>query len=305
MKTIRELGRGTSVWIEENGVLREYVVVGKHKSCIEVLRNRCCANMRMNGTQESTYESSELDSWLNDDEGFMIRFSDAVRGCIVSNSIETYGYSGTPHKISRRCYIPSRSNIFGTYMAETDERWGYIIYMLSDGGSLVGKSDVGNDCAWWLRSPSTSTAYNYVTTAGAASSSTTTSSLPYVRPVIALSPDTPVSEAPGNIILMPDESMVKQIDAICYAGSSQRRPAKARVIVGSAGLQNVTVEVTNNARDLAPAWVDATGGGEVTLANATKTSELWEIGVRLRGDADKSQGNAWYFNEPVILIEEE
>lgn len=85
------------------------------------------------------------------------------------------------------------------------------------------------------------------------------------------------------------------------AGTSVARPKKMVVKCETYNLTNLSVKVTNNYDDANPVWYNATIGEEVTLANDSKESTNWAIGIHCYGETiDLNDG---YFKEPYILLE--
>ena len=68
-----------------------------------------------------------------------------------------------------------------------------------------------------------------------------------------------------------------------------------------AGASAQTIQISNNAKDANPAWVTCEPNQVVDLPNAEKTTDLWELGVKI---AAQGEGRVTC-GEPVAIVEEE
>ena len=308
-RTIKQLFPGTSVWLEYNGNLEEWLVTEDTNSTrVVILRKFLLPTARrMHSSNVSVYNGCEMDLWLeNETTGYLAGFDAATLACLTSTSIQTYTYGDTePTIISRRSFIPSQDNLFGNDSIETEISWLTALmraYNTTSGDTArIGRLETNNlACSYFLRSPGSASQFRLVKGDGTSYVSNASSNSNYVRPALSVSADTLVSDEGADIIkLLPDPSKTyREVSFTGYLGSMQMLPKKTRVIANAVNLYDVDVQVTNNAKDAEPVWVDATGGEEITFMNTTKTSEDYEIGVKCYGKSD----GIGYFNEPTVLI---
>ena len=314
-RTIKQLVPGTTIWIGYNGTLEEWLVTNDiNANRVIILRKYVLETARrMHSSNVSVYDGCEMDVWLeNDIDGYLAGFDSAVLACFTATSIQTYTYGQTgTTDIARRCFLPSGDNMFDDSSIETELSWLpslYLAYETSNANTArIGRKKSDNTAQnWWLRSPFNATQFRFVNNNGAASNNNASSNY-FVRPALSVSADTLVSDEGADIIkLLADQSITyREVEFTGFIGSMQQRPAKARVISNAVNLYDVNVWVSNNAKDAEPVWVNATGGGEVTLNNASHTTAEYEIGVKCYGKSKYgSNGAVGYFNEPVVLIEE-
>lgn len=59
------------------------------------------------------------------------------------------------------------------------------------------------------------------------------------------------------------------------------------------------LHISNNAKDTSPVWVECENNGVAELANTTKTTDNWELGVKIYA---KSGGRATV-GEPALIVE--
>lgn len=293
--------------MEYNGQLEDWIVTNDSNAERTILlRKVLLPARRMHSSNVSVYTGCEMDNYLtNEDTGYLSGFDAATKACLVATDIQTYTYGDTsPTTIARRCFIPSEDNLFGNNSVET-EKWWLRALMEYANTDTANTARIGRDAAntaqdWWLRSPSSATRFRIVSSNGTVIGNNATYSV-YPRPALSVASATIVSPEGTDIIrLLPDPTKTyREVEVTGYAGSSQNRPRKARVIVDAVNLYDVSVMVSNNAKDANPAWVDATGGLEVTLTNTEKTSENWEIGIKMYGKSD----TIGWFTEPAVLVE--
>lgn len=318
-RTIKDLMPGTIIWIGYNGDLEEWIVTNdSNASRVIVLKKYTLPNKRdmgiLPGSQIVNYGDTGMDAWLeNDVTGYLSGFDNATLACFSATTIQIYGYGdSTSTSISRRCFLPCQDNMFGNNSIETETSWLPALYLAYDTGdgntARLARTNNNTLVQYFTRTPFNAKQYNVIKTNGTMASMASYTESWYVRPALSISADTLVSDDGEEIIkLLPDQTRTyREVEFIGYLGSMQQRPAKARVISNAVNLYDVNVQVSNNAKDAEPVWVNATGGGEVTLANTAHTTADFEIGIKCYGKSSYgSSGAVGYFNEPVVLIEEE
>ena len=116
-------------------------------------------------------------------------------------------------------------------------------------------------------------------------------------------PATIVSDGTEDTIyLLPDSAKTyREVDAVVYVGSSDKRPKMARALVEAANCTDLQLWVSNNAKDDNPTWVSVANGGTAELSNTAKITDAWELGVKIYA---KSGGRA-EIGEPVVIAEME
>ena len=86
-RTLKQLDLGTSVYLEENGTPKEYILLKKDVDGCILLRAQALEARRINPTNVSNYEGSEMDNWLiNEETGYMSLFNTATKNAIISRS---------------------------------------------------------------------------------------------------------------------------------------------------------------------------------------------------------------------------
>ena len=86
-----------------------------------------------------------------------------------------------------------------------------------------------------------------------------------------------------------------------YLGSTANRPKQALINILVNNLYDTSIQLSNNAKDTSPVWVEVENGGSITFDNETKETDNWELGVKFYG---KSNGYGTV-GEAVVLVEEE
>ena len=82
-------------------------------------------------------------------------------------------------------------------------------------------------------------------------------------------------------------------------GESAKRPKKARVVTTITKATEFSIKATNNYGDANPAWETVAADGVVAFTNTTKTTDNWELGVKIYA---KSQDKA-EATEPAMIVE--
>ena len=307
-RTLKQLDLGTSVYIEENGTPKEYVLLKKDVDGCILLRAQALVARRINPTNVSNYEGSEMDNWLiNEETGYMSLFNTATKNAIISRSRPTFEYGDAEcHYISRRAFLLTYGELFLSTPTALEPLTTIVPSLMlwkgaSDGNSArICYNEAGQAVFWWESSPYSATGFYYVG-AGGTSSYYYASGASWARPALNVSSDTIVSNEGAEIIyLMPS----KGYREVAFSGEVleiERRPKKAVVEYDAANLYDVAVEICNNYGDANPVWVPCTSGVEVDLTNTVKQTTDWQVGVRCYG---KSQGYG-YFEEPIVKLEVE
>lgn len=264
---------------------------------------------KMNATDEATYIDSLMDTWLNDASGgYLSYFDEKMRWCIIPSTIKIKPYnSDAVTEIARMAYLLSQNEVTnGGVEGES------ILPMLKahsgqtgDDAARTTLTDSGRKFGWWLRTADSEKQFNYVglngnvgaftATGGGASLST--------RPVFKVANNTLVSDASADTIyILPDASKpYRELSFTAFLGGAAKRPKRAKVQVSVTSATKQTIQISNNAKDANPAWVTCNVDEVVELPNAAKTTDLWELGVKIsaQGEGRVTCG------EPVAIVEEE
>lgn len=284
-----------------------YWPIRKDADGVVLLRQHVLDEQRkMNATNEATYIDSLMDAWLNDEtSGYLSYFDEKMRACIIPSSIKIKPYnSDTVTEIARQVYLLSESEVTaGGVEGES------ILPMLKahsgqtdDSGARIAYNNTGNKAFWWLLSAYTAEQFWAVTFEGY-TVAINASSRYSPRPVFKVANATLVSDASEDTIyILPDASKpYRELSFTAFLGGATNRPKRAKVQVSFTGATAQTIEISNNAKDANPAWVTCGVDEVVELPNAEKTTDLWELGVKIsaQGEGRVTCG------EPVAIVEEE
>lgn len=303
-RTLGQLDLGTSVWIAENNVMHEYVLMSKDSAGCIMLRANAVEVRRMNPTNVAVYEGSEMDSWLTDDQtGFLSRFDAATLAAIVSHTRPTYSYGDTEcHYISRRAFLLTQGELFLSTPTALEPlkniTSSLMIWKGTDGSSAarIGLNEELSAVYWWLSSPFSAAGFFYVNAGGASNTGSASYAGCWARPALNVSADTIVSDEGADPIYLLPSGGYREVSFHGKVGEDTNRPSVAVVEYDAVNLYDVVVEVCNNYGDASPVWMPCTSGQQVTLANNSKQTETWQVGVRCYG---KSQSYG-YFDEPIV-----
>lgn len=303
-RTISQLDLGTSVWIAENNVMHEYVLVSKDSAGCIMLRANAIEARRMNPTSVAVYEGSKMDSWLTDDQtGFLSRFDAATLAAIVSHTRPTYSYGDTEcHYISRRAFLLTQGELFlstPTALEPLKNITSSLMIWKGTNGSSAARIGLNEELSavfWWLSSPGSAASFFCVSTGGASNTVNAADTSCWARPALNVSADTIVSDEGADPIYLLPSGGYREVSFHGKVGEDTNRPSVAVVEYDAVNLYDVVVEVCNNYGDASPVWMPCTSGQQVTLANNSKQTETWQVGVRCYG---KSQSYG-YFDEPIV-----
>ena len=266
------------------------------------------AQKRMHGTNVAEYNGCEMDTYLSaETEGFRSAyFSAALQACLVPTQIKCYSLENdTTITIARDIFIPSYTEM--GWASDHDEGASLLPALktykntTNDNTARIANNTSGTACYWWMRSANSATQFRNVNSLGGASSSNASDSLWWFRPLLSVAGATLVSDdTEDTIYLFPNSAApYREADAVIYMGSSVARPKKARLITTVTNATESTLQVSNNAKDENPVWVTVGVDGVAEFANTVKTTEKWELGVKVYA---KSGGRAT-ITEPVMMVE--
>ena len=285
----------------------DYWPIRKDADGVVLLRKNVLDEQRkMNATAEATYISSLMDVWLNDETaGYLSYFDDKMRACIIPSTIKIKPYnSDVVTEIARQVYLLSESEVTNGGL-EGDS----ILPMLkahtgetNDNNARKATNSVGASKNWWLRNAASTTQFQFILSNGAVSY-TNADKDSSVRPVFKVANNTLVSDkTEDTIYILPDASKpYRELSFTAFLGGAANRPKRAKVQVSLTGASAQTIQISNNAKDANPVWVPCEPDQVVELPNAQKTTDLWELGVKIYA---KGEGRVTC-GEPVAIVETE
>ena len=311
-RTIADLPLGSVVVLLENGVNTNYILVNKDANGCELLRELALdTSRRMNPTNTTVYETSEMDAYLNDTEtGFLSLFNAATLSVISARSISTFTFGDTEaHYISRRCYLPSYGAMLITTPTELEPDASYL-WALSDckktfdsNQMRIAKKADESAVYWWLRSPNSATSFYSVYSNGNCGAYSAASAIS-VRPALNVAPATIVSdEGADTIYLLPSER-AHTLEFKGMVGETNQRPTYGCAHVLGTNVNGIVIKATNNYGDTVPVWQTVQNGAQFEFTNTTKETENWQVGIHVFG-AVVTNLSPGYFEEPQMLVEVE
>ena len=301
-RTLSQLDLGTSVYIEESGTPKEYILIKKDVGGCILLRAQAIEVRRINPTNVSNYENSEMDNWLiNEETGYLSLFDTATKNAIVSRSRPTYDFGDSECRyISRRAFLLTQGEMFNSTPSAVEPltTLSPVLSLWNPTLGRICKNESDAAVIWWLSSPYSAARVYSVYGNGTSDSYVASNASNWARPALNVASATIVSdEGADRIYLMPDQSY-REVNFSGKALEVAERPIKAVVEYEATNLYDVVVEVCNNYGDASPVWVPCTSGVEVDLTNTVKQTTDWQVGIRCYG---KSQGYG-YFEEPIIKL---
>ena len=260
---------------------------------------------KMNNTNVSTYIDSLMDIWLNNTEsGYLSRFDAKMQACIIPTTIKIKpAGSDTVTEIARQAFLLAESNVVAAGGVEGDS----ILSVLkthtgetNDNDARKAYNSAGTAVVYWLRSAFSAEQFGYVGTFGDVYSVNASNNYS-ARPAFKVANATMVSDATEDTIyILTDASkLYRELSFVAYCGETTTRPKKAKVQLDITNATEYTVQISNNAKDETPAWVDCTVDQVVELSNTTKTTGNWVLGVKV---CAKSEGRA-VCGQPVVIAE--
>ena len=312
---ISQLTPGCAVYVDENGVHTPYIYLGLDGSGnARLLRHYAVVAKRMHSANVAHYDGCEADLWMeNEQTGFLSRFDAATINALEPTTICMSDYTlnegGTVEypEITRRCMALSYKEL-GYGGSETDKSFLAALqtyYNTTNANTArIGRSSDETAVFWWMRSGFSASQFRYVSNGGGAYGSNATNGGSWQRPAISVAPATIVSdEGADSIFLLPEGRRTYwEISATALLGSSAQRPKKAKLMIAETSISEATYQVSNNAKDAAPVWVNCQNGGVCELTNTAKETDAYELGVKIHA---KSGVHTGHVGEPVLIVEKE
>ena len=312
-RTISELTAGTKIYydVTHGGETKpwEFIVLGPSEqgNSTLIMFALCVEQKRMNPTNVAEYNECECDTYL-DDAFLTAHFDEKLIAALTPTQIKCYSIANSAvQTLAKKCFLASYTEL--DWSSEIDEGASYLPTLktwsgkTNDSAARVAYNAAGVASNWWLRSAASESQFRGVGTGGYADSYDASYSGYWLRPVLSVANATIVSDqGEETIYILPDPNkLYREAEATVFLGSSVKRPKKARLLTDVTNATEQVFKVSNNAKDENPVWVTADSTGVVDLANTTKTTENWELGVHIYV---KSGGKA-VVQEPILLVETE
>lgn len=214
-RTISQLDVGTSVYIREAGVPKEYVLLKKDDDGCILLRAYALKAMRMNPPKNTKYEGSEMDCYLNNpDTGFLSLFDAQTRAAIVTRPRPTYEDGDEKfHYIDRRAFLLTYGELTQDEPDDLEPLTTLVPALMKWRGTSdrydarVAYCEDGYPVGWWESSPYSAADFYIVSTYGASSYNSASNTYCWARPALNVSAETIVSdEGAETIYLLPSDT---------------------------------------------------------------------------------------------------
>ena len=310
-RTIGSISLDEVLYYDEtsNGVTTavRYLPLRKDPDGVVLLRDEVLDSKRINPTNNATYIGSEMDIWLNDTEtGYLSRFDAKMRAAILPTTIKVKPPdTDTVQEIARSVYLLSGSEVGAGSVPEGDSMLDALKAHKSTTDAkkaLTAANSAGKASVWWLRTADSASQMRCVGSSGAVYANNASYN-GCARPVFKVANATMVSDAAEDTIyILPDAGkLYREVQFTAYCGQTDKRPKKARVQIEITNATAYNMYVSNNAKDAAPTWVACAPDQVVALGNTTKTTDKWEIGVKVYAQS----GGRATCSEPIVLVETE
>ena len=305
------------VYLDEASVHKPYIYLGQdpYQKCL-LLRYFALVAKRMHSSNVGHYEGSEVDQWYeNESTGFLSLFDAATRNALLSTTrcysdytIDPGGTVSYP-EIARRAFCLNYKEVGGGGSETGIDYLGVLKTVMNTTNAntaRICKNENDSAVYYWLGSGPSASQFGCVSDNGHFRASNATLGNSWQRPAISVDPSTIVSDAEGaddSIFLLPDGRRTYwEINATCLLGSSAERPKKAKLMVAETQISEASYQVSNNAKDANPTWVNCQNGGVCDLANTGKETTDYELGVKIHAKSGVYSGHV---GEPVLIVEKE
>lgn len=281
-----------------------YIYLGVDASGkVRILRLNASTQRAMNSSNVAHYDGCTADVWLESDTGFLARFDEATRNAFVSTSIKCMDENTQDiFEITRRCFLLSYTEYGFSGSSEGASVLEALKVAKNTTNGITAKiatNDSGATISAWLRSPFSATQFRYCIYSGYASSSNATNYNFWLRPALALSPDTLVSdESQETIYLLPDpEKAYHEAGITMFLGTRQEMPKKIKVDVACQNAMEGYPEtsVCVNFNDPEPNWIRVESGEVISTKGLTAENGI-AFGVKIYA---RSEGKV-KISEPIL-----
>ena len=312
-RTIAELAAGVILYLDETveGVKTHtpYINLGLDESGnARVLRQNAGPQRKMHTTNTAVYDGCGADVWLNDTEsGFLSRFDAATLGALVETNIKCATFPTSTVSmvtLSRKCYLPSYGEVYTPVMDAIQDGTSILDALKTATGETEDAKARAADKGYWLRSGySDARSYRNVLTTGyvTMTDAATNSTLPSMRPILALAANTPVSdEGAPAIFLLPEARETRwSIQTEMSLGSMDVSPTQCTLIwQNDDAISEYHYQICSNYGEEMPDWYDVKNGDTVTLREPNSDGG-WTLGARVVAYADEAGGG---IGEPILIM---
>ena len=302
--TISQVTPGALVYfnttLSDSDASTPFIVLGLSKQGNSILLlQKIVYESKVFHTGDSPYYTSNIEKYLSADasetDSYRSKLPEAIRNVLVNTEIESYVFENKTTMItSKDIFLPSVTELGGTDSSYHVEGKSYldvlkIAYTTDDDNTAkVTQTSTGGQNFYWTRTAKDKSSTYIIYTNGIITFASNPLGGSYVRPILSASPDTLVSEdSSGTISLLPT-SIAHEIDISFYCGSSKLCPTKARLLSNILNADSYTISITNNYKDSEPVWTVADADGFANLSNTTKTTDKYELGVRVQAQSYSS-----------------
>lgn len=303
-KKISEISPGSIVWfnttLSGSDKSTPFIVLGPSKAGDSILLLQKYVYdpiKKFHSTRVNEYSTSDIDKYLSADatesDSYRSKLSKTIRNCLIKTTIESYSYSSkTTLNLTRDIFLMSYTEAGFTYSNSAVEGNSYLnalkiaVNTTVDNDARKTTLESGDASNWWLRSPSLtgSSPDSYVCCVdrtGIWTGSVATSDND-ARPILSVVPATLVDDSTSDLKLL---GIFNNIDISISLGQSTNRPIKAKAIVDIQNADSHTIQVTNNYKDANPVWVTVDSNNCAEFTNTTKTTDKWELGIKIQTEA--------------------
>lgn len=309
MTTINKVDIGSTVQVQEDGSTVNYILTRKDATSVELLREKCYSARRMNPTNTTVYDGSEMDAWLIDESaGFLSLFGSALRSNLVSKAISTFTYGDSEcHYIYRKCFLYSYGDMFMTtpdvLYPEVKAFFPLMMHQntLDQNTARIATDANSTAVHWWLRSPSSATQFRIVVNSGSASNYDASNTGRWCRPVLSVAPDTVAGIDDAGLVSLLPEERPRVVEFKGKLSEFAQVPKYGCIQVTSNNLGSLAFAATNNYGDSNPVWQTVQNGVQFEFENTEKTTANYEVGIHCYGVAPV--GETGYFEQPQMLVE--
>ena len=332
MRTLNDLTAGTIVYLNEtrgdpsqlNHV--PYIYLGLDDSDHALLLRKYCDPDRTlplrsggSGGANYSYNGSPPDTYLT--ETLYGMFDEATQNAMVNTDIKCMdvSYVSGSHTITvlqRKIFLLSESEYGFDAQAAGSEGPSYLSALKTayqtESASTARKTKMGpystSNQAYWTRSPYQSTSsyyfakYGFIVSSTGDRNNTAYNNYYYVRPAIAFSKTTQVSDAGvDNIFLLPTgRDTTFRLEVKFLGNAHANRPKTIKAFLGDMSeFKSYTLKACNNYADSSPTWVTCDSEGIASLGT-TKTGEYWRIGLWFDGVGKNEES---HLDQPQMILE--
>lgn len=293
-KKISEISPGSIVWfnttLSGSDKSTPFIVLGPSKAGDSILLlQKYLYESKVFKSTDSEYSTSDIDKYLSADatesNSYRSKLPEAIRNCLIKTTIGSYSYSSsTTLSLARDIFLMSYTEAGFTNSTLSAEGNSYLDALktaaktTTDNDARKAAAESGSSDYWYLRSPLNASYVRCVSDYGDYG----TAGLAWIRPLLSVAPTVPIDDSSSTFIVM---GFNASIDINISLGQSTNRPIKAKAIVDIQNADSHTIQVTNNYKDANPVWVTVDSNNCAEFTNTTKTTDKWELGIKIQTEA--------------------